>query len=590
MGINCYLIINKESLVLYEAVVEVLKENGCTYNKLNSRTVGYSVFDIESNAISSADLVIAQLTNNDTQVYYYFGIAQALGKNVVSLVEKNTKYFDPRVQFSSIFLDYSLNPPELEKFKKSFAHFLKDFIRQPLRYTSNAQIAQRVSDTYINLNRLEPREFDNMCFELISQLGFKKVTWGREFKEIDVVATLSKKDPDGYEYQELWLITTGSRMPMEIFLDILTHQPEYLLQKVIKSYSDNDMFSRSNLRTDTPMTILFIMKEEDGMVEFFEKEIAQAETRIRQKRLFTNLRIRIWDANYVVKLIQQHKQIAYKYFTEGSKSQSKYRKTQEELYRENVTLSDELLRAKSELEEEKRKRFVAEREMAWKDVAFKAAHKLGNPVDASDTFLQSLKRRLKKKNLAEEIGIAENIDNSLEEAKSVIGQFKSLTKLEELKPKEGDLVTTIKDACKPLLEKGVTINIIVAKNIPKITADFDKLKDCFSEILANALHWFDKTDKKIDISISKATKKETPEYLDFNKTYLKIIFSDNGIGVKNDNKDKIFAPFFTTYQHGSGIGLSIVKKIIDLHGGTIFENGKLGEGAIFTILIPITRK
>ena len=60
--------------------------------------------------------------------------------------------------------------------------------------------------------------------------------------------------------------------------------------------------------------------------------------------------------------------------------------------------------------------------------------------------------------------------------------------------------------------------------------------------------------------------------------------------MKSANKEKIFVPFLTTYEHGSGIGLSIVKKIIDLHGGYIAENGKHGEGARFEIYLPIEKK
>jgi len=67
------------------------------------------------------------------------------------------------------------------------------------------------------------------------------------------------------------------------------------------------------------------------------------------------------------------------------------------------------------LEEEKKKRFLAERDAAWKDVAFRAAHKLGNPLDAVDTFLQSLKKRIHQKKYDDAHAIATSIEDTIRE-------------------------------------------------------------------------------------------------------------------------------------------------------------------------------
>jgi len=109
-------------------------------------------------------------------------------------------------------------------------------------------------------------------------------------------------------------------------------------------------------------------------------------------------------------------------------------------------------------------------------------------------------------------------------------------------------------------------------------------------LVANALHWFDKKDKKIVINVDKPSEKDLPEALDITQRYLKIHFEDNGCGVLLENKEKIFAPFFTTYLHGTGLGLSLVKTIIENHGGQIYENGKPSEGASFEIYLPIAKK
>jgi signal transduction histidine kinase len=65
-----------------------------------------------------------------------------------------------------------------------------------------------------------------------------------------------------------------------------------------------------------------------------------------------------------------------------------------------------------------------------------------------------------------------------------------------------------------------------------------------------------------------------------------ISVEDNGIGIEPDNKKNIFIPHFTTKSTGSGIGLSLVKQIIENHGGEITFTSALNEGSVFTFSIP----
>ena len=312
--------------------------------------------------------------------------------------------------FSGLYLGYDLSKKGIEKFKYNLKSFLNDYLKNPLRFSQINPLTKKIEKPayIIDLEKLEPRDFDNLCFELISQMGFKRVNWGKELKEIDVIATLPKKDPDGFAYQELWMVVTGNRVPAERLLETVLFEPDYLFHKLQGSFEFSE--PRYQSKIDGPVTVLFILREGDKQREYFEKEIERIESRFRSRKNAINLRIRVWDSNYLMDLIQKYPQIAYKYFSEESKARSKYRKTPEELYKENVKLSDEILAKKAELEEEKKKRFIAEREMAWKNVSFKAAHKLGNPIDATDTFLQRLKTRIAERDWKQAEDIAEHMD------------------------------------------------------------------------------------------------------------------------------------------------------------------------------------
>lgn len=277
-------------------------------------------------------------------------------------------------------------------------------------------------------------------------MGFRRVEWGKEFREIDAVATFSKKDPDGYEYQELWLISMGRHTQIENMLEIAVQDPEFFLHRLLSRGDLEDLLSKHKIRYDVPITILFILQKPPP--EMLEPELRRLERRLKE-RPYT-IRVRWWDPQNLTKLIQQYPQIAFKYFSEEARAKSKYRKTPEEFYEENVKLTDDLLLVKNLLEDEKQKRFIAERDAAWKDVAFKAAHKLGNPIDAIDTYLQGLKRRLQNNRTEDALIMANDMDVSIEEAKTVISQFKSLTKSQEIKPHPVDLIPSIKQIKKLL--------------------------------------------------------------------------------------------------------------------------------------------
>jgi signal transduction histidine kinase len=70
---------------------------------------------------------------------------------------------------------------------------------------------------------------------------------------------------------------------------------------------------------------------------------------------------------------------------------------------------------------------------------------------------------------------------------------------------------------------------------------------------------------------------------------IEIKITDTGCGIAEENLGKLFSPFFTTKAlgKGTGLGLSIVYGIIKMHRGNIFVQSKLGEGATFTVVLPI---
>jgi signal transduction histidine kinase len=106
--------------------------------------------------------------------------------------------------------------------------------------------------------------------------------------------------------------------------------------------------------------------------------------------------------------------------------------------------------------------------------------------------------------------------------------------------------------------------------------DKDQWIQVFNNLIKNAIQSLnERKDGKVSINVEKL--QETNQIV--------IQVSDNGSGIPNEQKDKIFIPHFTTKSTGSGIGLSVVKQIVENHGGKISFESIENEGTTFTIVL-----
>ncbi|MGC8603647.1 MAG: two-component system sensor histidine kinase NtrB, partial [Desulfomonilaceae bacterium] len=108
---------------------------------------------------------------------------------------------------------------------------------------------------------------------------------------------------------------------------------------------------------------------------------------------------------------------------------------------------------------------------------------------------------------------------------------------------------------------------------PIVIGDSDLLYQAFLNIAMNAFEFMDEGGS-FEITIK-------PD-----ESSVKIIFADDGRGIKQDNLNKIFTPFFTTNQMGTGLGLAVVHNIVTAHNGEITATSQEGEGAVFLIVLP----
>jgi len=123
-------------------------------------------------------------------------------------------------------------------------------------------------------------------------------------------------------------------------------------------------------------------------------------------------------------------------------------------------------------------------------------------------------------------------------------------------------------------EQGYTVDKHYDNNLPKITADPDMVYQAFLNILINAMQAMPQGGK-ISVQIGSSD------------TAVEIFFEDQGEGIAEDILEKIWDPFFTTKSKGTGLGLGIVKNIVESHGGSVQISNRSVSGARVTVKLPI---
>jgi signal transduction histidine kinase len=136
----------------------------------------------------------------------------------------------------------------------------------------------------------------------------------------------------------------------------------------------------------------------------------------------------------------------------------------------------------------------------------------------------------------------------------------------------------------------VSLTFDVNRHLPMLDGDFHQLCQVFSNLLINA---FEALDGRGHITIRAASEVVEPDPAFSAETpapthAVVVDVIDNGPGVPVDLSDRIFVPFFTTKPKGSGLGLPIVRKIVDAHEGRIDLSSSVDTGTRFRVTLPVS--
>ena len=203
------------------------------------------------------------------------------------------------------------------------------------------------------------------------------------------------------------------------------------------------------------------------------------------------------------------------------------------------------------------------------------AHELRNPLSS----IKGLTLLLKSKLAAESDGVeaADTLVREVERLNRSIGELFDYAKPGRL-ILEPFQITTILDKTLSLVEPelaiyGVRLDREVAEGLPNVLIDKDKLSQVFLNILLNALQAMEDIEGQRILTVK----------LHGENGWVLLSIADTGCGIASQNLKKIFDPYFTTKNNGTGLGLALSLKIVEEHGGKLLVSSVVGEKTGFQL-------
>ena len=229
-----------------------------------------------------------------------------------------------------------------------------------------------------------------------------------------------------------------------------------------------------------------------------------------------------------------------------------------------------------ELEDSAVKLATSEREQAWREMAKQVAHEIKNPLTPMRLSVQSFQRKFDPED--------PNIKQKVEEySKTLIQQIDTMS----------SIASAFSNFAKMPAQKNETLNIvkIIDLAIDIFTEPYVKFVSKEEEIIAK----FDRTQlirvitNLVKNAIQAIKHVENPTVLiDVYSTQENVIITvtDNGCGISEENKEKVFEPKFTTKTSGMGLGLAMIKKIVETYEGSISFTSIENKGTTFKVTFP----
>lgn len=229
-----------------------------------------------------------------------------------------------------------------------------------------------------------------------------------------------------------------------------------------------------------------------------------------------------------------------------------------------------------ELEQSAAKLARSEREQAWREMAKQVAHEIKNPLTPLRLTVQSFERKFDLSDPKAETKVREfskTLIQQIDTMSNIASAFSNFANMPAQQNETLNVVKIVKLALDIFNEDYIHFIADEKEIIAKL--DRTQLIRVVTNLVKNAIQAVPEVESP-RILVSVASEGES----------VKISVADNGIGISDDFKQKIFEPKFTTKSSGMGLGLGMVKNIVENYRGTIDFTSQMGKGTVFTVKFP----
>lgn len=222
----------------------------------------------------------------------------------------------------------------------------------------------------------------------------------------------------------------------------------------------------------------------------------------------------------------------------------------------------------------------AQKAIAWEEVARRIAHEIKNPLTPIKLSTERMMKKWEQKDKDfDQIfeRSTRTIVNEVDSLKRLVDEFSRFGKMPEIKKMPTNIASIINEALELYKDyKGFNIKILLPDDVPPVEMDGEQFKRVMINIFDNAFQ-----------AMGNSGNIELKVYMDKAANRIFMDIADDGPGMKENDKDKIFLPYFSTKKDGTGLGLAIANKIVMEHRGYIRVRDNSPKGTIFTIELPI---
>ncbi len=215
------------------------------------------------------------------------------------------------------------------------------------------------------------------------------------------------------------------------------------------------------------------------------------------------------------------------------------------------------------------------------------AHEVKNPLASIEIMAGTLRRQLKDR--PEAVETLSEIIRESKLANSIVVEVLEFVRPIRLQVEPVIVAEVVRDTIDSLERGASQVQVDVEPDVPELIADANQLRQLLTNLITNAIEAMEpegtvyvRVSHVVEDAESASAGQPVP-------AQVTIEVRDEGLGISEDDLERIFSPFFTTKPKGTGLGLSIVRKVVDAHDGIIEAASAPGCGTTFRVTLPVVK-